>query len=524
MKIRFAPLARPRTGTLVLVLAEGAAGAESGPPLLAALNAESDGAVARSIAAARFAAKAGQVCALLAPPGLGLTRLVLVGAGPAGKLDRLAAERAGGTLAAALDGQAEAAALIAEPPPGAALDAAVFAVALAAGASLRAWRFERYRTRPVPGKDAAAPRLARLDLLVPDRRAAAHAWAAAEAAVAGTLFARDLITEPANRLTPAQFADQLRALRRDGVEVEILPEPRLRKLGFGALLGVGQGSPNRPLLAVLRWRGQGRRARRAAERPGPLAFVGKGVCFDTGGISIKPADRMWEMRADMAGAAAAAGAMLALARRRAPVDAVAVLGLVENAISERALRPSDVVRSLSGKTVEVIDTDAEGRLVLADCLHYAATRFRPAAMVDLATLTGSIVVALGHERAGLFASDAALAAAIAAAGEAVGEPVWPMPLSDAYLEGVRSPIADLRNCHPGRMQPDACHAAIFLRQFAGAVPWAHLDIAGVDTRERADALGPKGAAGWGVRLLDRLSALRFEGEAARPTGRRGRHG
>jgi len=364
---------------------------------------------------------------------------------------------------------------------------------------------------------------------VPDRHAAARAWTEAEAAIAGTLFARDLIAEPANRLTPAHFADRLRALRREGVEVEILPEPRLRKLGFGALLGVGQGSPNRPLLAVLRWHGhgkhgQGKGVRRDAEQPGPLAFVGKGVCFDTGGISIKPADRMWEMRADMAGAAAAAGAMLALARRRAPVDAVAVLGLVENAISERAQRPSDVVRSLSGKTVEVIDTDAEGRLVLADCLHYAATRFRPAAMVDLATLTGSIVVALGHERAGLFATDAALAAAIAAAGEAVGEPVWPMPLSDSYLEAVRSPIADLRNCHPARMQPDACHAAIFLRQFAGSVPWAHLDIAGVDTRERADALGPKGAAGWGVRLLDRLSALRFESPEPGQPRRRGGHG
>jgi leucyl aminopeptidase len=255
-------------------------------------------------------------------------------------------------------------------------------------------------------------------------------------------------------------------------------------------------------VVVLRWKGK-------FEAP-PVAFIGKGITFDTGGISIKPANGMWEMRADMAGAAACAGAMLALALRRSPCPAVAVLGLAENAIGAEAQRPSDVVTTVDGTTVEVVDTDAEGRLVLADCLAWTARRFAPRAMIDLATLTGAIVIALGHHRAGLFATDAALAAQLAAAGEAVDEPLWPMPLASCFEEAISSDIADLRNCSPERMQPDACNAAAFLRHFAGAVPWAHLDIAGVESREQDAPLGSKGATGFGARLLDRLVSLRFE--------------
>jgi leucyl aminopeptidase len=265
-----------------------------------------------------------------------------------------------------------------------------------------------------------------------------------------------------------------------------------------------------PYLVTLRWRG--------AIPADPLVFVGKGLTFDTGGVSVKPAAGMQHMRADMAGAAAAAGAMLALARRRSPAPAAAVLAIAENALGASSYRPGDVLRMLDGRTVEVVDTDAEGRLVLADALHFARTRLRPLAMVDAATLTGSVVVALGHHRAGLFGTDQPLMAALAASGEEVGEPLWPLPISERQRRDLDSDIADLRHCLPsgggqgwgGRFMPDACHAAAFLREFAGDTPWAHCDIAGVEAREEDDPLGHKGPSGFGVRLLDRLVAARFE--------------
>jgi leucyl aminopeptidase len=376
---------------------------------------------------------------------------------------------------------------------------------LAAGMAMRAWRFDLHRTRDIPVA------LRRLTIVTVRREATEAAWEHESASVRGCLFARDLVAEPANHLTTRSFAKRLEALAEFGIHVDVLGRKRLTRAGFGALLAVGQGSETPPRLAVLRWRG-------SFDAP-PVAFVGKGIVFDTGGISIKPAQGMETMRADMAGAAACAGAMLALALRRSPAPAMAVLALAENATGAESYRPSDVIRTLSGRTVEVVDTDAEGRLVLADALHHAASRFRPRAMIDLATLTGSIVTALGHHRAGLFGNDAALMAACAAAGEEVGEPLWPMPIGDRHREDLRSAIADLRQCVPsargeggwaGRFIPDACHAAAFLREFAGDTPWAHLDIAGVDTAEKAHALGPAGPTGFGVRLLDALVAARFE--------------
>jgi len=402
------------------------------------------------------------------------------------------ARRAGGRAAASAIASKRLALDARELAPDLAAEAAV-------GACLRAWRFEALKTRPDPD---APKRLAHLDVVVADKRAAGAIWETLAPGVAGALFARDLVAEPSNRLTPTLFAARLRALEAEGLKVDIHDAAWLAREGFGALLGVGRGSVNPPCLAVLRWKG-------TLDAP-PVAFVGKGVTFDTGGVDIKPADKMWEMRADMAGAAAAAGAMLALARRRSPAPAVAVLGLVENMIGAQAQRPSDVVRAVDGTTIEVIDTDAEGRLVLADCLAWTRRALRPAAMIDLATLTGSIVVALGNQRAGLFASDGALAAQLAAAGEAVDEPLWPMPLEEAYGEALKSDIADVKNCVAERFQPDACHAAAFLKRFVGDTPWAHLDIAGVDLRHEADALGPEGASGFGARLLDRLVSLRFE--------------
>ncbi|TCH98558.1 leucyl aminopeptidase family protein [Roseococcus sp. SYP-B2431] len=386
--------------------------------------------------------------------------------------------------------------------PRVALDArelpAHFAVGLGVGAVLRAWRFEILKARRAPG-----PR--RLELLVDDPAALADAWARAEARLSGVLLARELVAEPANRLTPKEFARRLRGLESDGIEVEEFGRPALRRLGAGGILAVGGGSAVPPRIVVLRWKG--------GFRAPPVAFVGKGLCFDTGGISIKGAAGMEAMRADMAGAAACAGAMLALARRKSPCPAVAILAIAENMTSGSAYRPGDVLRMMSGRTVEVVDTDAEGRLVLADALHLAVTRFRPQAVLDLATLTGSVITALGHHRAGLFHNDAALGAAVAAAGEAVGERLWPLPIGGRHREELNSDIADLRQCVPDgtRFVSDASNAAAFLREFVGTLPWAHLDIAGMDTAETDDLLAAKGTpTGFGVRLLDALVERHFE--------------
>lgn len=377
-----------------------------------------------------------------------------------------------------------------------------FAVGLASGAVLRAWRFERLKSRR--GK---RPR--RIELLVDDPALLAGPWARAEAALAGATFARELVAEPGNHLTPRAFTKRLSKLRQEGIKVTVLGRKALQRLGAGGILAVGQGSVHPPRIVILRWKG-------SFAAP-PVAFIGKGICFDTGGISIKGASGMEAMRADMAGAAACAGAMLALARRRSPCPAVAVLAIAENATSAMSYRPGDVLRMMSGHNVEVVDTDAEGRLVLADALHLAAKRFRPQALLDLATLTGSVVTALGHHRAGIFGNDAALGAAVTAAGEVVGEKLWPLPIGERHREDLKSDIADIRQCMPaGRgPQPDASHAAAFLREFvsngAGGLPWAHLDIAGVETAETADGLAAKGTpTGFGVRLLDALVERHFE--------------
>ncbi len=374
---------------------------------------------------------------------------------------------------------------------------------LAAGAVLRAWTFRRFLTRPDRERpDPERARLETLDILVDDPDAARAAWAALEPGVEGALFARDLVVEPGNTLTPAHFAERLRDLLPHGVTLEIIDAPRLRAEGFGGIDAVGRASANPPCLAILRWPG--------SLPSDPVVFVGKGITFDTGGLCIKPAQGLWDMRADMAGAAACAGAILALALRRSPAPAIAVLPLAENAIGAESYRPGDVLTLHGGSTVEIVDTDAEGRLVLADALHWATTTLRPQAVIDLATLTGSIVTALGHDRAGLFATDDVLAAHIASAGAAVDERAWRMPLSEAYRDALLSDIADTRQCSEGRLQPDACHAALFLRGFVGDTPWAHLDIAGVESHEKAAPRHPAGPTGWGARLLDRLVQDRFE--------------
>jgi leucyl aminopeptidase len=313
------------------------------------------------------------------------------------------------------------------------------------------------------------------------------------------------VAEPANVIYPETLAEQACTLERYGVAVEVLDEGAMRELGMGALLGVAQGSARPPRLVVMQWHGAG------AHQPAPLAFIGKGVTFDTGGISIKPAAGMGDMKWDMAGSAVVIGLMRLLAARKAKVNAVGIVGLVENMPSGTAQRPGDIVTSMSGQTIEVLNTDAEGRLVLADAMWYCQDRFKPALMIDLATLTGAVIVALGHNNAGLFANDDELADRLIAAGKAVGEEVWRLPLADAYDRDLESDAADVKNIGGGRAA-GSITAAQFLQRFVNKVPWAHLDIAGMAWSSKDAPTVPKGATAFGVRLLDRFVARHHEEE------------
>ena len=368
---------------------------------------------------------------------------------------------------------------------------------LAAGLRLRHYRFDKYKS--VRADDGPA-NLA-ITLHVADPAAADLAIADRGATVDGTLLARDLLNEPANVLGPVEFAARAAELAALGVEIEILEPAALEALGMGSLLCVAQGSDRPARLVVMQWRGD----KADVE---PLAFVGKGVVFDTGGISIKPAANMEDMKGDMGGAAAVTGLMCALATRKAPVNVVGVIGLVENMPSGGAVRPGDIVKAMSGTTIEVINTDAEGRLVLADALWYTQDRFKPKFMINLATLTGAIIVALGHEHAGLFSNNDELATKLLAAGLSANEKLWRMPLSPAYDKLIESKFADIRNS-VGR-PAGSITAAQFLQRFVNDVPWAHLDIAGTAFGTKPSEVNTSWAPGFGVALLDRLVRDHYE--------------
>ena len=370
---------------------------------------------------------------------------------------------------------------------------------IALGAVLRAYGFRDHVTGEAAGDGKAAPPVSFMVASPADAEAAA---AGVPALAAGVFFTRDLVTEPANVLTTTEFATRLEALSALGLTVEVLDEPDLERLGMRTLLAVGEGSESPSKVVVMRWDGGGDEA--------PLALLGKGVVFDTGGISIKPAQGMEDMTMDMGGAGVVAGVMKTLALRKAKANVVGIVGLVENMPDGRATRPGDVIRSMKGDTVEVINTDAEGRLVLADVLWYAQERFAPAGMVDLATLTGAIIVSLGHEKAGVFSNDDSFAGAFLKAAEAEGEGAWRMPLEAAYDKLLKSDVADMKNV--GGRWAGSVTAAQFLQRFVkDDVPWIHLDIAGVASTPKAGALHPKGASGWGVLALDRLIRTGYEG-------------
>jgi leucyl aminopeptidase len=493
LKLDFVPFATSARGVLVVFCEEGL---KFGAAAQRALASAGD-LISRAAAADRFKARNGSALDLIAPAGLDLPRLIVLGVGKAAELKPQDFVKLGGTVMGRIPASATAATVIADLvsaplKPDQAAD-------LALGMRLRAYAFERYKTKRKEDEEPA--RETKVAIAVGNPSGAEKAFAPREAIAKGVTLARDLVNEPANVLHPEEFARRANALKKLGVVVEALDVPTMKKLGMNALLGVGQGSMHESRLVVMQWNG----GKRGGE---PVAFIGKGVCFDTGGISIKPAGSMEDMKGDMAGAACVVGLMSALAERKAKVNAVGAIGLVENMPDGKAQRPGDIVKTMSGQTIEIINTDAEGRLVLADVLHYVNKRFKPKFMVDLATLTGAIIVALGHEHAGLFASDEKLAERLLKCGAATGELLWRMPLGAEYDKKIDSKFADMKNT--GGRDGGAITAAQLLQRFVDKTPWAHLDIAGTGMGSPQTDINKSWGSGFGVRLLDHLVAEYYE--------------
>ena len=495
LKLDFGPFAAPARGVFVIFCDDRL---KFGPATVKALGPAND-LVTRAAKAEHFTGKMGAALELPVPEGLKVSRLIVVGVGKAAELKPKDFLKLGGIALGKLPGRTAEATVFAELPAGPMR--AEHAADLAQGARLRAYVFDRYKTKRKEG-DEEKPKSRNIVIAVRDAGAAQRAYVPCEAVAKGSLIARDLVNEPANVLYPEEFARRTGNLKKLGIAVDVLDVAAMKKLGMNALLGVGQGSARESRVVIMRWNG-------GKKGDAPVAFIGKGVCFDTGGISIKPAAGMEEMKGDLAGAACVAGLMHALAGRKAKVNAVGLIGLVENMPDGNAQRPGDIVTSMSGQTIEIINTDAEGRLVLADVIWYAAQRFKPKFMIDLATLTGAIIVALGHEYAGMFCNNDQLAERLRKAGEETGEVVWRMPLGPEYDKQIDSKFADMKNTG-GRMG-GAITAAQFLKRFVDdKTPWAHLDIAGTGFDSRQNEINKSWGSGWGVRLLDRLVADYYE--------------
>ena len=467
-------------------------------PAAVAADAASGGQLKKALAAARFEGEAGAIVEIIALNGSTASRLLVIGMGAADKANAAVFEKMGGAIAARCQTSGEARASIDMAGITAALPLAGAAAHLGHGAMLRSYRFDKYRTTM---KAKAKPTLDQLDITGVSGASAYHADLIAIAG--GVKRTRDLVSEPANIIYPESFVASAVDLAALGIEITVLGEPEMLALGMGALLGVSQGSVRPARLMAMRWNGTGNPDAR------PVVLVGKGVTFDTGGISIKPAAGMEDMKWDMGGAGAVTGALHALAARKAKAHVIGVVGLVENMPDGNAQRPGDVVTSMNGQTIEVINTDAEGRLVLCDAIWWAQEQYNPEVVVDLATLTGAIIVSLGHEYGGLFANDEGLAAQLLAAGETSGDKLWRMPLSETYDGLINSDIADMKNVGP--REGGSITAAQFIKRFVKpGVKWAHLDIAGMVWAAKAGPTFDKGATGYGVRLLDRFIAENYE--------------
>ncbi|MGU3537143.1 leucyl aminopeptidase [Methylobacterium sp. A54F] len=490
--ITFGPVRSGGSGDLVVFVGDDL---NLGGPAREALGQAGVELVGRAAASERFKGRSLSAMTLAAPAGIDADRLVVAGLGSEKDRAKIDWTVLGGFTGGKVSGRSARVVLDAPGLTVSALNAADFAL----GARLRAYSFDRYKTKKKPDADETGG--TSLTVQLPEHAAAEAAAKAAGAVAEGVVLARDLINEPPNVLFPEEFARRAAELTKLGVEVEVLEPARMRELGMGALLAVAQGSARAPRVVVMRWNG-------GQAGDAPLALVGKGVVFDSGGVSIKSAGGMEDMKGDMGGAAAVVGTLHALAARKAKANVVGAIGIVENMPDGESYRPSDIITSMSGQTIEVINTDAEGRLVLADVIWHVQAAYKPKAIIDLATLTGAIIVALGQDIAGLFASDDELAARITAAGEATGEKVWRMPLAPSFDKAIDSKFADMKNT--GGRHGGAATAAAFIKRFTNDVPWAHLDIAGVGMSSTASEINRSWGAGWGVRLLDRLVRDHYE--------------
>lgn len=502
--ITFAELKKPTQGVVAIV-------AEDGPsfgPIADDLDAESGGAITRAQKVRAFKAKKGSSLDLLVPSGLKISRLIVVGGG---KFDDYSEQDwidLGGKIRGMLTGrEGDSATIILERKKGADPIGAVSAANLALGLQLRSYKFDKYKSKKTAKSDdkngAKDKDIKKLTIQTASASQARRAYGARRAIGTGVHTARDLVNEPANILNPVEFAKRIKALTASGLSVDILDDKALAREGMNAMLSVGQGSDQPCRLVVMRW--QGAKSKTAK----PVCFVGKGVTFDTGGISLKPSAGMGDMKGDMAGAACVTGLMQALAERKAKVNVIGIVGLVENMPSGTATRPGDVVTAMSGLTVEILNTDAEGRLVLADALAYAQKHYEPRFIVNLATLTGAILVALGKEHAGMFSNNDELSERLSDAGKATSEKVWRLPLGPKYDEMIDSKVADIKNI--GGRWAGSITAAQFLQRFIeNDLPWAHLDIAGTGMDAPSTDVNRSWGSGYGVRLLDRLVADHYE--------------
>ena len=493
VKVGFVPFSAASRGVLVVFCDEALKFGEATRKTLgAAANT-----VKRAAATNQFKGKSASTLDIPAPEGIKAERLIVVGVGKPAEIKEKDFLKFGGVTAGKLNAASATVTIIAELPGGAM--PADAAAGIASGLRLRAYKFDRYKTKKKDGENGGLR--ADVSIAVGDVAAARKAFAAESHVVDGVIIARELVNEPPNVLYPIEFARRASQLRKLGVGIEVLDVKAMTKLGMGALLGVSQGSTQPGRTVIMRWNG-------GKKGDQPVAFVGKGVCFDTGGISIKGAAGMEDMKGDMGGAACVVGLMHALAARKANVNVIGAIGLVENMPDGNAQRPGDIVTSMSGQTIEIINTDAEGRLVLADVLWYVAKKFKPKFMVDLATLTGAIMVALGTQHAGLFSNNDELAERLTKVGLETDERVWRMPLGPDYDKMIDSQFADVKNA--GVRNGGSITAAQFLQRFVDDTPWAHLDIAGTAMGAPKTEINHSWGSGYGVRLLERLVAEYYE--------------
>ncbi len=499
MKINFTKDNIPEKGCLIILANNKISLGKQG--LL--LDKKLSGAITKAIKHQGFSGKKGEFISLLSPAGTKYDLIIVAGIGDNKDINSDNVRKLGGKLFSLINNYKISEANIITENLG---DDAALIKELAVGASLKSYRFDKYKTKD---KDKGKIYLSSLNLLAKENVKAKKLFEIEEAIIGGVFFTRDLVTEPANVLYPESYAEIIKKeLTPLGIKVTIYDEKQMKKEGMGALLGVGQGSTRPPRLVILEWNGTKKTAKNSKDKP--VAFVGKGVTFDTGGISIKPATPMWDMKYDMGGSAVVVGLMKSLALRKANIHAIGAVGLVENMPDGNAQRPGDVVTSMSGQTIEVLNTDAEGRLVLADVLTFVQKYHAPKFIVDLATLTGAIVVALGGEYAGLFSNNDKLANNLMAASNIVDEKIWRLPIGEVYDRMLDSPIADMQNISLDK-GAGSITAAQFLHRFIeNDVAWAHLDIAGVAWAEKDKDCCPKGASGFGVRLLNQLLIDNYE--------------